>query len=128
MTKIGMCRQVRNPVIGKMVKVTLNSVSPKQAKRLMALTELKGLLIRLCGNKSEFSGEYADWQTGGLVEPHHILGRVGKNLLNPFSIIMVTRPEHDQVQKHNSYENRQFLLGVVKTLRLKQGFVENDYE
>ena len=99
----------------------------KQAKRLIELRNLKSKLLVLCNNKSELSGESPDWQSGFMVEPHHICGRVGGHLLNPFEIVMVTRDEHTTLEKHKTLDERERLLAIVKILRLKQGFKESDY-
>ena len=104
----------------------IKPISARQAKRLLKLGTLKTHLRLLCGNKSELSGEAPDWQSGLMLEPHHICGRVGKHLLNPFEIVMVTRNEHNVLQKHNSFEEKQKLLAIIKILRLKQGFREEE--
>lgn len=109
-----------------MKKVALKKVSPKRKAELEEYYPLEEKLRLLCGNKSELSGAYADWQTHWDVEGHHITGRNGKRLLNPWNIIMITRVEHDTIWKYSKEE----LLQIVKGLRIKQGFeeVENGKE
>lgn len=105
----------------------LKPVSDKTAKLMYAYKELINRLRYLCNNTSELDGAYADWQSEFRVEPHHIGGRTGKLLLNPFNIIMLNRPQHTYYQEHNTQENKQKLLDIVKAIRLKQGFKEEDY-
>ena len=125
MTKLGMRRTIKTPPKPK--PPSLKPVSARQAKRLIEMTELKQQLIRGCYNQSELSCEKPDWQSGYLVEPHHICGRVGKHLLNVFEIIMLTRTEHDYEEKHKSFERKRELLALVKPLRIAQGFIEENY-
>lgn len=98
-------------------------------KRLLELPEYNVLiseLRRMCSNRSELSGEWADWQTHWDVEPHHIRGRIGKRFLDPFNIILLTRSEHDiqeskiRGQKYSKEE----LEVIVKPIRISQGFEE----
>jgi len=82
---------------------------------------LVGKLRQLCGNRSELSGANPYWQSDFIVEPHHIEGRTGKRLLDPFNIIMLTRPEHDTIRRTHTREE---LLTLVRDIRIKQGFKE----
>ena len=102
----------------------MRKVSNKMRAKLSQYTSLVKELRELCGNRSELSGNQSDWRTEFNVEPHHITGR-GKHLLNPFSIIMVTRAEHDE-QDSNNFEAKQKLLEYIKPKRLRQGYKEND--
>ena len=78
--------------------------------------------IRPQDNRSELSGELPDWQSGGIVEAHHINGRIGTALIDPFNIIFVTREEHAEIHAHNTYERKQELLAIVEPIRIKQGW------
>ena len=83
-------------------------------------------LRKLCNNRSELSGHKPDWQSGYQIEPHHINGRRGQELINPFSVIMLTRNEHEVEQGRvigNGFSKETLLL-IVKDIRLCQGFVE----
>lgn len=87
--------------------------------------ELIKRLRFLCGNSSELSGQNPDWQSGWKVEPHHIGGRNGDRLLNPFNIILLTRVEHDiQEGKINGQKplSKKELSNIVSPLRIAQGF------
>lgn len=81
-------------------------------------------LRELCENRSELSGDVSDWQSIFKVDPHHIEGRNGKRLLDPFNIIMVTRNEHTAIEEERSSYSKEQLLEIVKAIRIKQGFEE----
>ncbi len=107
----------------------MKQIKPISDKRKEQLKEYYALVTRLkimCGCCSELSGNPCSFY---FLAPHHILGRRGKLLTNPFNIIMVSDYEHlgdDGIQKHNTWEMKQNLLAIVKPIRLKQGFKEND--
>lgn len=103
-------KQTRIPPISKKRKIELEKYYP-------LIEELR----RLCDNRSELSGHYPDWQSKFLLEPHHIEGRIGKLLLDPFNIIMLTRTEHDTIRQAHTKEE---LLTLVREIRIKQGFKE----
>jgi hypothetical protein len=103
----------------------LRPVSPKQAKRLNKMYKLTDYLKELSHNTSELSGKGIDQMND--IEPHHIQGRIGMLLFNPFNIILLRSDEHRIEQAHMSYERKQELLAIVKVIRLKQGFIESDY-
>ena len=93
-------------------------------KRSMELAKYAVLLAKLClmnGTTSELSGKPAQ-------DCHHIDGRNGKRVYDPFNVILVTREEHDWETAHHSFERIQELKAIVKEIRIKQGFVESDYE
>lgn len=108
-------------------RTPLKPVSKKQAKENTELKKLTDELRAKCKvgeyiYKSELSGlQVFD------IEPHHLAGR-GKNLLNPFTIIMVSRTEHLEEQKHMGYDHKQELRTLVKPIRLAQGYKEENYE
>jgi hypothetical protein len=108
----------------------IKSVSDKTAKILREYNKLVNLLRELCDNKSEFDGALPDWQSEWKVEPHHISGRSGKLLLNPFNIIMLDRNRHDieQGKIKGDKHSKQELLAIVKTIRISQGLKEEDYK
>ena len=77
-----------------------------------------------CGNRSELSGDMADWRSDGHVEPHHIDGRNGKRLTDPFNIILVNRSEHLVIEESNGWEAKQKLKEYIRPIRIKQGYKE----
>lgn len=101
-------------------RTRIKAVSEKRKAELAEYSSLEDRLCLLCGNKSELSGDAPDWQTDYFVEGHHITGRNGKRLLDPFGIIMVTRPEHDRIWEYS----KETLLQMIRPLRIKQGFEE----
>lgn len=104
-----------------MKRTRIKSVSDKRKAELEAYHILEDLLREFCGNKSELSGDYADWQTHWDVEGHHIDGRNGERLLDPFNIIMLTRNEHTNIAELKSKEE---LLQGILLIRIHQGFKE----
>jgi hypothetical protein len=107
----------------------LNRISKKQRAKLAKLADLITLLRRYCHNRSELSGKRPDWKSGYIVDPHHIGGRSGRHLLNPFEIIMLTRDEHDIEQEHRpGCHTKEELFNIVRLIRLAQGFKEEDYD
>ena len=74
-----------------------------------------------CNNRSELSGERSDWRSDYNAEPHHIMGRIGKDLINPFNIIFLTSTEH-AMQDKNGYEEKRRLLEYIRPIREKQGY------
>jgi hypothetical protein len=109
----------------------LKQVSEKRKRELREYYELIEFLRILCDNKSELSGKSPDWQSKYKVEAHHINGRNGDRLLNPFELIMITRNEHDIEEgkvKDKKPTDPKKLLRIVKEIRLRQGFIPNEKE
>lgn len=106
-----------------MKQTRLKPISDKRQEELDKYYALAEKLFALCSNRSELSGKWGDWQTHWNVEPHHITGRTGKKVYDPFNIIMLTRPEHDTVKQTYTDEE---LLAMIRPLRIKQGFKEQD--
>ena len=109
-----------------MKKVRINPVSDK---RQAQLKEYYALVVKLtlgCGNQSELSGNRpTEWQSSFRVEPHHIMGRRGKRLLDPFGIIMLTATEHIREQQYKEgHHTKEELLNIVRPIRIAQGFKE----
>jgi len=88
-------------------------------KRQEELRQYHGLIERL-GHRSELSGKPSG-------DHHHIAGRSGKRLVNPFNIICLTREEHDYEGAHHTWERQRELLAIVKPIRIAQGFRAEDY-
>jgi hypothetical protein len=108
-----------------MAKKPINKRSPKMKKLVPKLTDLYTKLRRYCHNRSELSGKRPDWRSDGFVEPHHIDGRIGDRLLDPFNLIMLTADEHDTEQQHRpGCHTKEELFNIVRPIRLKQGFKE----
>jgi len=113
---------------GLMAYKDLGQISPKQQRLVRKLADLVTTLRRFCHNRSELSDKKPDWQSDRIVEPHHIDGRVGDRLLDPFNLIMLTRDEHTTEQEHKpGCHTKEELLAIVRPIRLKQGFKEEDY-
>jgi len=113
-----------NAILGRVIGTMRNGirqVSKKRKEKLPEYNKLVGKLRTLCGNKSELSGDKPNWQFSFKVEPHHVCGRTGPMLTDPFNIIMLTSPEH-QAQDGNSWEDKLKLLALIRPIRLKQGF------
>lgn len=111
-----------------MRRTKLRPISQKRAAQLPEYNALIKKLRTLCGNKSELDGSKPDWQSGYVVDPHHILGR-GKHFLDPFSIIMLTRTQHDTEEgkiKGVKY-GEALLLKLVQAIRIKQGFNPSEW-
>ena len=100
-----------------MKKARLKAVSNKRRGEIKIYQILKLELFLLGNNKSELSGLY------GLVDPHHIDGRRGKRLFDPYNIILLTKEEHDrQTDYLPGYKTRKELVDIVKPIRKRQGF------
>jgi hypothetical protein len=108
-----------------MAKKPLNKRSKKMKKLVPKLADLYTKLRRYCHNRSELSGKRSDWRSGGFVSPHHIGGRIGDRLLDPFGIMMMTAEEHDIETNHlPGCHTKEELLAIVRPIRLAQGFKE----
>jgi len=110
-----------------MKRTRIKSISEKRKAEMAEYKQLEKKFRILCGNRSELSGDYADWRTHWDVEGHHINGRNGKRLLDPFNIIMLTRHEHDREEGNIRGEpptDPQKLLEIVRKIRIAQGFKE----
>jgi hypothetical protein len=112
-----------------MKRTAIKPISKKRQKQLREYIKLSTLLKDYAGHKSELSGK-PETQYDKLV-PHHIEGREGKRLINPFNIIICLTSEHTSsnecIHKHNSFELKQELLKIVEPIRLNQGFKKEDY-
>ncbi|KKL60063.1 hypothetical protein LCGC14_2209100 [marine sediment metagenome] len=95
--------------------------SKKLQSKLPGYNALVKELREGCGDRSELSGESGDWRFDYSVEPHHIEGRDGSRLTDPFNIIMLTTAEHEE-QDSNGWERKQALLAYIKPIRIKQGY------
>ncbi len=98
---------------------TLRSQSKKGKTRQAKWKVLEGELRIQCLNRSELDGSRPCWPCPS-VEGHHIKGRSGGLMLNPFNAIMLTRTQHDLIV----YRDKDELLGLVRGIRIKQGYVE----
>ena len=115
-----------------MRRTKLNSMSPKRRKEMPKYYKLIKKLRGLCENRSEISGNPPDWQSDYLVEPHHIGGRNGHLLMDPFNIIMVTRPEHDAEETKIKPATlpkigREKLFEIIEGIRIRQGFIKENF-
>lgn len=101
-----------------MRKTRINPVSKKRQERLDEYYPLRDKLISLANGVSELSGKR------GLLEPHHVDGREGGLLLDPFNILLVLPVEHRAIQEYRSSYgySKEYLLWLVKSIRSRQGF------
>lgn len=109
-----------------MRKSKLNPVSKKRQAILPEYNALITKLIYLSGNISELSGKRPDWSSNYFCEPHHILGRIGKLLIDPMNIILLTHLEHmiENGQILGDKKGKEYLLWLVKSIRNRQGWNE----
>jgi hypothetical protein len=91
--------------------------TPKRAAQEKEYKKLCILLDELSDKKSDLSG-------GPTAEHHHITGRRGLRLIDPFNIACLTKAEHGYEQAHHSWERQQELLAIIRPIRIKQGFKE----
>ncbi len=94
----------------------LNPVSKKRGTQLQEWYVLRDKLMEKANSVSELSGKQ------GFLEPHHLDGREGGLLLDPFNVILVTKDEHQAIQEYRSGYTKDYLLWLVKSIRIKQGF------
>ena len=109
-----------------MKQTKLRAVSTKRAAHNEAYRDLIDKLFHEAMPCSEWDGTVEISYGHYVLEPHHIDGRRGKRLLDPFNIILLTPEQHRTFQAHNSWEVRQALKLWVYGLRIQQGFVPND--
>ena len=97
-------------------------------KRAAQLAEYHKVLTQIGGGWQKTSDLSGKWP--GV--PHHIYGRRGELLYDPFNIIYLTPEEHtdgqDAVHKHNTPELKAKLAGIVKEIRERQGWAIKDLE
>ena len=107
-----------------MKRTALKQVSGKRRHELACYYALVATLRLSCYNKSELSGKNPDWQSDYLADPHHIDGKDGKKLYDPFNIIFLTRTEHDIQHGKVKGEklNKEALLAIIRPIRVTQGF------
>lgn len=116
--------------VERMKRTPIKKVSKKQAKEN---AELKKLVTILKVDISSYDGyrtTYKSELSGQIVsdiEPHHIYGRLGKHMLSPFEIILVTREQHMSIHKHNNREQKLKLEKLIYDTRITQGFKPTDY-
>lgn len=108
-----------------MKQSTLKPISSKRQGQIADYIALKIQLLALNNcldtmrGPSEWNGEI------GQLELHHIDGRQGKRLSDPFNVILITRDQHLAFHRHNSWEVKQALKLWVYGIRIRQGFIEN---
>ena len=102
-----------------MKQTPIRRVSDKRAAQMPQYHDILEA-IGLCSQSlSELGGKWP-------VIPHHIHGRRGEHLYDPFNIILVTDAEHREIHAHNTPELKEKLAAIVKEIRLKQGFIPNE--
>lgn len=105
----------------------MRSVSPKHKQELREYNKIREKIMGLAGFKSELSGIPDTGTIEGALEIHHITGRIGQRLINPFNLILLTHSEHFVCQDTMSWEHKQELLEYIRPIRLAQGFKLEDY-
>lgn len=98
---------------------SLKPVNERRQAELDKFYALDKILRPKTKGRSELNGSRGDYRTGFGVEPHHIRGRRGKRVYDPFNIIYLTRAQHDTIKLMHSEEE---LEAIVKPIRIKQGF------
>ena len=113
---------------------TINAKSKKHKEIDPEYHKLIDKLRELCGNVSEMTGEYPDWSSsydlgGYMIEPHHIGGRRGAKLTDPFGIVMLTGKEHriEEGRENGIPFGKDKLYKKVRILRISQGFLPKPY-
>ena len=103
---------------------------PMSKKRLAEIPKYNALIAKLrllCNNRSELTGDWANWESHWNIEGHHINGRTGKRFLDPFGIILVSRPQHTALEERKPIDGHKYtkedLLARVREIRTKQGFI-----
>lgn len=104
-----------------MKRKSIRPVSKKRDMELRIFRELDAVLRPKTGGVSELDGTRGEWPTHRWPEPHHIEGRRGKRVYDPFNIIYLTRTQHNNPAIINDKER---LLAIVRPIRIKQGFKE----
>lgn len=107
----------------------MRQISPKQSARLGEYRKIRELLYRLNeeenGGRSEYSGKLATYSPaldGYTLEDHHVHGRIGRRLCDPFNQILLTSEEHRAAE--NNEITKEELRDKVRPIRIKQGFKE----
>ena len=97
-------------------------------KRRLELAEYKVVVAKLLDLSRGFSELPPNKYVGReYLNPHHIYGRRGWHLTDPFNIILTGGNEHtgdNGIQAHNTPELKAKLAGIVKEIRLRQGFTQ----
>ncbi len=107
-------------------------MEPVSPKRETENAEYGKLLTKLIGGvytfgakytfTSELRGDNSELIGSDYIEPHHISGRRGERLLNPFSIIMITPDRRRYETAHHTFERIQELKDIVRPIRIAQGW------
>ena len=103
----------------------LNPKSKKRQEEDKVYYPLIEKLRRLCKNKSELSGKAPNHESDFIVDPHHIDGRIGYRYIDPFNLILLTRPEHNKEEgkiRGEKPTDPEILKAIVYKIRVKQGF------
>jgi hypothetical protein len=105
-----------------MKPTALRQVSVKRAAQTREYNRIRAFIIASTHGYSEYTGLKATTQE---LVIHHIDGRRGLRLLDPFNMIVVKQePEHVELGKCHNYEQIQELKKIVRPIRLAQGFKE----
>lgn len=101
----------------------MKPISPKRQAQLDEYYALRHTLIEYANKRSELDGRLSD-----NLEPHHIDGRRGKRLTDPFNIILLSRFQHETEGANHNWERIAELKAKVRPIRLRQGFVDTFIE
>ena len=81
-------------------------------------------------NRSEYTGKFPtepdDWVTCYQVEYHHIRGRRGKRVYDPFNVIALTPTEHKRIEDEIDKVSEEELESIVRPIRINQAFEEDE--
>lgn len=101
-----------------------STLRPRSEKRAAQEKNYREILAKIIWRKNAHDLDRSEWDGtfGRLIEAHHIDGRRGDRLCDPFNIILLTPAQHRTFQAHNSWEVRQALKAWVYELRIQQGF------
>ncbi len=104
----------------------IRHMSKLEEKRQAEYREVRAIVRSKGFNVSELSGEPATWESGFIIELHHIRGRKGPLLCDPFNWIFLTNAQHVYYQKHPTEENRLYLKSIVFEIRIQQGYTKGE--
>jgi len=104
----------------------IKRVSLKRKAQNAEYEKLRDRLLLMAGGKSELSRQMCRLYDSLI--PHHIDGRRGARLIDPFNIIIILEnAEHSEETAHHTFERIQELKKIVREIRIKQGFNPADY-
>ena len=104
----------------------INKESKKRRAEKDRWFALEHDLREMGDNKSELSGWLPSWENDYYVEYHHIRGRSGKRIYDPFNVIALTSEEHRDIEEERNKTSKEELEDIVRPIRISQGFKEGE--